>query len=102
MPKFKKDRSKFVMKGFSPFTSNDPPKKNKSKFAPTIPPVDDDTDYEGYGRTQLEEMKNDIVELNKSIKRHSDKPNIVAKFKASIERIQKKIDRKEIIEGGIK
>ena len=97
MLNFKKDRSKFQMKGFTPFTQS-----KVSPMAPTVKPADDDTDYEGYGRTQLEEMKNDVVELNKSIKRHSDKPHVVAKMKASIKRIQKKIDRKEIIEGGIK
>lgn len=29
MPKFKKDRSKFIMKGFSPFTSNELTEKEK-------------------------------------------------------------------------
>lgn len=32
MPKFKKDRSKFIMKGFSPFTSNEMTEEEQSKL----------------------------------------------------------------------
>tara|TARA_R110002012_G_scaffold296182_1_gene493367 strand:+ start:1793 stop:1966 length:174 start_codon:yes stop_codon:yes gene_type:complete len=32
MPKFKKDRSKFIMKGFSPFTSNEVTEQEKYKL----------------------------------------------------------------------
>tara|TARA_R110001583_G_scaffold57672_4_gene172490 strand:- start:5449 stop:5751 length:303 start_codon:yes stop_codon:yes gene_type:complete len=94
MPNFKKDRSKFQMKGFTPFTQT----KTQSPVAPTAirtKAPDDDTDYEGYGRSQLDELKNDVVELKKSIERHSDKPNIVAKMKASMAKTQTRINQME-------
>tara|TARA_R110000765_G_scaffold219281_3_gene323502 strand:+ start:191 stop:472 length:282 start_codon:yes stop_codon:yes gene_type:complete len=85
----------YKMKGFSgPFKQT----KNQSPVAPTAKPTkapDDDTDYEGYGRSQLEELKNDVIELKKSIERHSDKPNIVAKMKASMIKTQTRINQME-------
>ena len=50
---------------------------------------------QGYGRSQLDELKNDVVELKKSIERHSDKPNIVAKMKASMTKTQTRINQME-------
>ena len=85
----------YKMKGFSgPFKQT----AEQCPVAPTAKPTkapDDDTDYEGYGRSQLDELKNDVVELKKSIERHSDKPNIVAKMKASMTKTQTRINQME-------
>ena len=63
----------FRMKGFSAFTKKtDPPKEQD-------PPS---------GRTKLEELKNDLLEINKSIEKHSDKPNIIAKLEQSKKELQ--------------
>ena len=56
------------MKGFNKPT--DPPGPNST--------TDGD---EASGRTKLEELKNDLIEIDKSIERHSDKPHIVVKLK---------------------
>ena len=66
------------MRGFSAFTKpTDPPGPNST--------TDGD---EVSGRTKIEELKNDLLEMDKSIERHSDKPHIVAKLKASKKKLE--------------
>ena len=48
-------------------------------------PSDDDP---GSGRSKPEELRNDIIELNKSMRRHSDDPVIVAKLRKAKKEIQ--------------
>ena len=59
----------FKMAGFSAFTKSG----------------DQDTPS---GRTKLEELKNDLLEIDKSIERHSDKPHIIVKLKKSKKEIE--------------
>ena len=73
----------FKMKGFSPFTQKqDNPGPNST--------TDGD---EVSGRTKLEELKHDLLEIDKSIEKHSDKPHIVAKLNASKKKLQAEIDK---------
>jgi len=73
----------FKMRGFSAFTKpTDPPGPNST--------TDGD---EVSGRTKLEELKYDLLEMDKSIERHSDKPHIVAKLNASKKKLQAEIDK---------
>tara|TARA_R110002012_G_scaffold270013_3_gene454249 strand:- start:30 stop:263 length:234 start_codon:yes stop_codon:yes gene_type:complete len=68
----------FKMRGFSAFTKpTDPVGPNST--------TDGD---EVSGRTKLEELKNDLLEMNKSIEKHSDKPQIVAKLKISKKKLE--------------
>ena len=53
-------------------------------------PTDDDP---GSGRSKPEELRNDIIELNKSMRRHSDDPVIVAKLRKAKKEIQAELLR---------
>ena len=48
-------------------------------------PSDDDP---GSGRNKVEELRNDIIELNKSMRRHSNDPVVVAKLRKAKKEIQ--------------
>ena len=68
----------FRMRGFSAFTKKtDPPGPNST--------TDGD---EVSGRTKIQELKNDLIEINKSIERHSDNKTIVAKLLESKKELQ--------------
>jgi hypothetical protein len=41
-----------------------------------------------FGRGKVEELKNDLIEIDKEIKRLSDKPKVVARLKKAKEEIQ--------------
>ena len=47
------------------------------------------------GRTKIEELKNDLLEINKSIERHSNKPNIVAKLEQAKKEIEASIKKEQ-------
>jgi hypothetical protein len=51
----------------------------------TQTPTDDDP---GSGRKKADELRNDIIELNKSMRRHSNDPVIVAKLRKAKKEIQ--------------
>ena len=63
------------MRGFNKPT--DPPKSNSTTDGDIVS-----------GRTKKEELKNDLLEINKSIEKHSDKPNIIAKLEQSKKELQ--------------
>tara|TARA_R110002050_G_scaffold269469_1_gene411863 strand:- start:132 stop:500 length:369 start_codon:yes stop_codon:yes gene_type:complete len=82
MPNFKKDRSKFKMKGFSPFTQYDPVKKPVGPYSPQAnadymnrqvfnlhersknKPVDDDTDV--MTKKQEDAHRASVLEYNRT------------------------------------
>ena len=70
----------FKMRGFNKPT--DPPKSNSTTDGDIVS-----------GRTKKEELKNDLLELDKSIKTHSDKPHIVAKLKKNKKKLQEAINK---------
>ena len=72
----------FKMKGFSGF-------KKETRFEG---PRNDDKPS---GRTKIEELKNDLLEINKSIERHSDKPDIVAKLEKAKKEIEAAIKKQQ-------
>ena len=48
-----------------------------------------------FGRSKIEELKNDLIEIDKEIKRLSDKPNVVAKLKKAKKEIQTAIKKQQ-------
>ena len=72
----------FKMKGFSGF-------KKETRFEG---PRNDDKPF---GRTKIEELKNDLLEINKSIERHSDKPDVVAKLEKAKKEIEAAIKKQQ-------
>ena len=48
-----------------------------------------------FGRSKIEELKNDLVEINKEIKRLSDKPNVVARLEKAKKEIEAAIKKQQ-------
>ena len=48
-----------------------------------------------FGRSKIEELKNDLIEIDKEIKRLSDKPNIVARLEKAKKEIQAAIKKQQ-------